>query len=182
MYTVQNSDRGSIAVEERGPPIFQPAEEIDLKELLRKLGRQKWVILGTIFTVMILTALVLTQVTPRYTAVNQIDISPRRSNVVDIETVIAGLPIDSATIETEMLILRSRNLAAKTVERLMLNRNPEFNPALRPASRLATLLEEVPSYLSQMETDSGVPVGHRLRAAACGRAEDPRQAGGCHSK
>ncbi len=149
MYMAQDSDRAPKAVEERPQPIFQPVVEVDLQELLRKLWRRKWVILGTVITVMILVAIVLYQLTPRYTAVNQIEISPARSNIVDFEAVLAGLPADSATIETEIQIIRSRNLVAKIVERLKLKRIPEFNAVIRPPSTLETLQDNVRSYLVQ---------------------------------
>ena len=50
---------------------------------------------------------------------------------------------------TEIQIIRSRNLIAKTAKRLNLNRNPEFNAELRPVSRLAIFQEKVRSYLAK---------------------------------
>ena len=150
---VRDSGRGSKRVEERPQPILQPVGEVDLQELLRKLWRRKWVILGTFVTVMILAVLILIQLTPRYTAVNQIEINPRLSTVVDFEAVLAGLPADSSTIETEIYTVRSRNLVAKTVERLKLSRLSEFNATLRPPSKFGTLREEARGYLAQMGLD-----------------------------
>ncbi|MCZ6861862.1 MAG: polysaccharide biosynthesis tyrosine autokinase [Alphaproteobacteria bacterium] len=150
MYLAQDSARGPQAVEERPQPVLQPVGEVDLQELTRKLWRRKWVILGAIVTVVILTVLVLSQLTPRYTAVNQVEINPRLSAVVDFEAVLAGLPADSATMETELHIIRSRNLIAKTIERLKLARNPEFNAVLRPPSAMKMLKMEVRNYLAQM--------------------------------
>ena len=79
MHLAQDSARGPQAVEERPQPVLQPVGEVDLQELTRKLWRRKWVIMGAIVTVLILTVLVLSQLTPRYTAVNQIEINPRLS-------------------------------------------------------------------------------------------------------
>lgn len=144
---VQDSDRGPQTVEERPPANFQPDGEIDIQELLRKFWRRKWIILGTVIAVMTLVGITLSQLTPRYTAVNKIEISPARSNVVDFEAVLAGLPADTATIETEIQILRSRNLIAKTVERLKLNRNPEFNAVVRPPTTFAMFRDRVRGFL-----------------------------------
>ena len=124
-------------------PFFQPIEGVDLREFFRKLRRQKWLILGTIVSFMILSLLVLFQVSPRYTAVAHVDISPRQSMFVDFQAVLAGLPADTEMIQTEIQIIRSHNIVKKVIERAELNRTPEFNGVLRPPSRFTTLMDTV---------------------------------------
>ena len=134
-------------------PFFQPIEGVDLREFFRKLRRQKWLILGTIVSFMILSLLVLFQVSPRYTAVAHVDISPRQSMFVDFQAVLAGLPADTEMIQTEIQIIRSHNIVKKVIERAELNRTPEFNGVLRPPSRFTTLMDTVGSYLAKVGLD-----------------------------
>lgn len=174
MHLAHDSDQRPKPFDERLQPILHPVTEFDLQELLRKLWRRKWLIAGTVTTVVILVAIILTQLTPRYTAASQIEISPPQANIVDFEAVLAGLPADSETIETEIQIVRSRNLIAKLVQRLDLNRNPEFNASLRPPSMLAEKLDEIRTYLSQQGLPfiSSTPDEHTLSDTDRAEAED----------
>jgi capsular exopolysaccharide synthesis family protein len=110
------------------PRIMAPAAEVDLRDLLRKISRRKGVLIGTVVLLMALTAIILNQIAPRYTASAQVMIEARQNRVVDIEAVVSGLPQDMETIESEIEILRSRRLAEKVIRALKLYENPEFNP------------------------------------------------------
>lgn len=107
------------------------AGQIDPVEFARMLWRRKWVMLYAGIAVMLVAVMAIGELTPRYTATAYVEINPRQTRVVDFEAVLSGLPADTATMETEIQILRSRKLAAKTVAKLRLERNPEFNSALR---------------------------------------------------
>ena len=85
-----------------------PDDDLDLGELLRKLRRRKLAVLGTVVTVTTLAAIVVFQLTPRYTATTAVMIEPRETQVVDIEAVMSGLPGDLATIQSEVEVIRSR--------------------------------------------------------------------------
>ena len=122
-------------------PVGFAEDEFDLLEFVRKLWRRKGTIIGTTLTLMVLAVLFIFQLTPRYTAETLVMIDTRESNVVDVEAVISGLSPDAETIQSEIQVIRSRGLAAKTVEKLDLERNPEFNGALRPPGALAILLD-----------------------------------------
>lgn len=115
--------------------------EIDLRELARKLLRRKWTILTVTAVVTALTALFVLQLTPRYTATAQVMIEQRQARVVDVEAVLSGLTGERETIESELRVLRSRGLAERVIAKLRLDRNPEFNPAVREPSPLAGLFD-----------------------------------------
>ncbi len=98
---------------------LEPVEDgFDLRELGRKLWRRKGVILGTSTLLTTLAALVIFQLTPRYTAESHIVVDPRQSKVVDVEAVLSGLSVNAETIRTEIEIIRSRSLARKTIAEL----------------------------------------------------------------
>ncbi len=117
------------AAVEATAPRDVPLPAVELRELLRLLWRRRWLIGGAMLVCIGITVLALTQITPRYTAEAQVMVDPRQANVVDIEQVLSGLPANAETIQSEIQVILSRNLAARVVEQLKLVDNPEFNPA-----------------------------------------------------
>jgi capsular exopolysaccharide synthesis family protein len=109
------------------PSFFDEARQLSLGELLQIYHRRKKVLFGTIALIMLLAVLALLQLTPRYTAEADVFVDPRREQVVNIESVIADLPPDAQTIESEIQVLRSRDLAEKLINQLRLDLVPEFN-------------------------------------------------------
>ena len=121
---------------------YDSLEEIDLRTLLRKVWRRKGIIFGTITVLTVLTAIIVFQLTPRYTAEALLMIETRGTNVSgEVEAVLSGLSADAAAIQSEIEVLGSRGLAGKTAKRLNLDRNPEFNGSLRPRGFLAEFLD-----------------------------------------
>lgn len=106
-------------------------EMFDLGAMITVLRRRMWTLISSGVLVFLLVALVTLQLTPRYTAVAQVAIEVRQSQVMDFEAVMSGLPPDSAAVDTEVEILRSRQLASAVVDRLGLVNYPEFNAWLR---------------------------------------------------
>lgn len=127
--------------EERTLPIHRKVvEQIDIRELIRKLWRQKYVIIATMVVLTVLAALVIWNLTPRFSASAFVMIEPREAQVVDIQAVLSGLPADAENIESQMQVIQSRKLAAKTIDKLQLDRDPEFNSSLQPPSVLSQLM------------------------------------------
>ncbi len=111
-------------------------DELTLADVFQKLRRQKIWILGTIFVVTLFSWIGIQQLTPLYTAEAELMIGVREEKIIDLENVLAGITADSVTVENEVHVMRSRGIVGKIVDELGLVRNPEFNPALRPASVL----------------------------------------------
>ena len=101
---------------------YQSLEEFDLRQLVRTLWRRKGVIFCTVTALTWLTAIIVFQLTPQYTAETLLMIEPRGANVSgEVEAVLSGLPADATTIQSEIEVLHSRWLADKTVKRLNLD-------------------------------------------------------------
>ena len=162
LHTPQGLNRRLTAVEEMPWAELQPVQEVDLQELFRKLWRRKGVILGTIITVMAITMIVLMQLTPRYTAVTLVEIGQRQTNVA-VEAVLTGLPADASTIQTEIHVIGSRKLARRTIEKLQLSREPEFNPALRVPSAPTRWLNATLHGLLERDASTGEVDGASVR-------------------
>lgn len=137
------------------PPEDDMFSEVDLVKLLRTLRRRRNVIVSIVIAVTALVMVAVFQLTPLYTASTQVKIDTQHSNVVDLEAVVAGLGSDSATIDTETEILKSRTVARRVVQDLSLVKDPEFNPTLLPASFFSTInpLRLVASFLSPPAAD-----------------------------
>ena len=112
----------------------------DLNRLLatfRKRNRVFWAV-GAV--VMALAVLITLQLTPRYTATATVMIDTRKHDVTNIEDVLSGLPDESAAVDTEVEVLKSRALAERVVSALDLDKDPEFNPALQHPNPIAAVL------------------------------------------
>ena len=118
------------------------SEEIDLRELFRKLWRRKSLIIGTAVFFTILAIGVLFQLTPRYSTEALILIGSNQNKVVNFEAVLSGLSGDAESIQSEIEVLKSRQLIEKLVKKLKLNRFSEFNDALRPKGFVSQILSE----------------------------------------
>ena len=56
-------------------------------------------------------------------------LEPRKNNVTDVSAVLAQLEGDPASLQNQIQILTSRDLAAQVVEKLNLQDDPEFSPS-----------------------------------------------------
>ena len=83
--------------------------------------------------------LVVLQLTPVYTASALIMLNTRSANVVNVASVLAGLPPDANVIKSEIDVLESRSLAARVIADLRLSGDPEFAPPPAGAGLLAML-------------------------------------------
>lgn len=124
------------------PEYYLPQESgVDIKDLLAILRRRRWVIISTVLVLTTLAVLLGLQVTPKYTAKALVMIDPRQANVVDVEAVLKGLGTDTATVETQIRMIRSRTQIERVMEKLRLFDDPEFNVALREDRELPMNVE-----------------------------------------
>lgn len=105
--------------------------------------------MATAALTLLASALIVLQLTPRYTAEAQVLIGIRKTNVVDIESVLEALSPgrDRNMVNTEMAVLASRSLAEMVVEELKLVERSEFNSRLRQPSWLREKLLWLPRSL-----------------------------------
>ncbi|HUJ45634.1 MAG TPA: polysaccharide biosynthesis tyrosine autokinase [Rhizomicrobium sp.] len=85
---------------------------------------------GLIFTiaaiVVALTAIVLMILPTMYSASAVVMLESRRNNVADATSVLTALPTDPTSVQNQIQILTSRDLASRVVDRLGLDNDPEF--------------------------------------------------------
>jgi len=119
---------------------------IDLRFVLGVLRRRKAIILITVTLITSAVALIAFRLTPLYTATVEVMIKPSESQVIDLGQAAKERPPDSATLETQMMVLQSTVRTEEAVAELGLLSDPEFNPALRAdleteGSRLAAWMD-----------------------------------------
>ncbi|OWU74233.1 chain-length determining protein [Loktanella sp. 22II-4b] len=107
--------------------------EINLGQIFRTLWRGKfWIILASLVTLLIGGYYAFVMAVPTYTATATVALESRQEQVVDIESVMTGLSGDQITINTEVEVIRSRELIGRLADRLNLAEDPEFNFWIRP--------------------------------------------------
>ncbi|MGH6707749.1 MAG: GumC family protein [Bradyrhizobium sp.] len=131
-------------------PVELRGEAGELFELIRKLWRRKAVIATTVIVLVILAAAAIFLLTPRYTASAFVLINPQKTDVVDVQAVLSGLPTDQQSILSQARVLSSRNLAARTVKALSLDRDPEFNADLQPPTAVTNAVAAIQRILADV--------------------------------
>jgi polysaccharide biosynthesis transport protein len=114
---------------------------IDIHQLIAAFRRRLRLIAGVALIVLTAAVIYTFQQTPRYTATANVMLDTRQQQVVDVNAVMSGLPADSASVDSEVQVLKSRSLAEKVVIEQKLEEDSEFNPALAEPGPLQQLLK-----------------------------------------
>ncbi|WP_417811867.1 GumC family protein [Thalassospira alkalitolerans] len=116
-------------------------DEIDLGALLGTLWRGKLTILLCAVVALCLgVAYAKFVAVPIYTSTTTLAIKENGPSVIDIESVMSGVSSDSDSLNTEIEVLKSRDLLERLSAELDLVNDPEFNPTIRPKSFIGSLL------------------------------------------
>ena len=108
--------------------------EIDLVKLAASLWRGKWIVLAfVLFFVCVADFYVRYVAVPLYPATAKIALKEHQPEKIltDIESLMSNGPITDSGINTELEVLRSRDLVGKLVDSLDLTNQPALNPLLR---------------------------------------------------
>ena len=103
-------------------------ESFDLLEYWRVVAKRKWSIIGLALAITLLTALVVFAIRPTFRSTATILIEAQKNKVVGIEEVYSGISANREYFQTQAEIIKSRELAAKVVQKLNLTKNLEFDP------------------------------------------------------
>ena len=104
----------------------------DLNEMVRKLQRHLKLIVGSLVVCTLAALFVVTQLQPRYSAFAQVQVGVPEPKVLSkTEAVMAGQQPDAEVVRNESYVMASPAVAKSVIATLGLDRDPEFNPALR---------------------------------------------------
>ena len=101
--------------------------DVGLREFISILRRRIWYPVGIVGPLLLIAAIVLSQLTPRYTASAMILIEENVGRAMSIDAVVGGLSGDSETVQSEAYVLASQTLANRVIDKLNLSLDPEFN-------------------------------------------------------
>ncbi len=102
-------------------------------DLLRVIETRGGLILKTAFVIVALVAAGAFLFLPAtYTSAAKITIDTQKNNIADQEAVLSALTTDTPTLQNQIQILTSRDLATEVIARLKLYDDPEFNARLDP--------------------------------------------------
>jgi len=124
------------------PPYVPPpyaSRSFQLADFFRMIDARRTLILRvTIGT--ILVALAVAMVLPTtYSSSAVVMLDPRKNNVTDLSAVLSQMTADPASVQNQIQIIESRDLAARVIDQLNLSDDPEFNSALNPPGLLSLL-------------------------------------------
>lgn len=112
--------------------------ETSLFEVFHMLWFRRHLLLSVALFLTAIGMILLFQQPLRYAATASALIGTQKSQIVDIEAIVAGISTGyGSDITSEIEILKSRQIAKKIVEKFNLVSQAEFNPALRPAGMLS---------------------------------------------
>lgn len=106
------------------------------RAILLVLRRRRWLLLAWLVVVPALSWVALNRMTPRFTAVGALIYQPSEYKVRELQSALRTDPVTEAVMASQSEILQSLHIVQKVADRGNLYENPEFNPALRPASTL----------------------------------------------
>lgn len=117
----------------------EPSGPSELIGVLRKLWRQKFLVLASTVILAACGFALVNSMTPLFSATAEVLIGMPSSNAGGTKAALDKLVVDRDTIESQSHVVESRALAARVVERLGLEEDAEFNPALRSPSLLSRI-------------------------------------------
>lgn len=106
----------------------------------RSFEKHRWAIVLLTLLVGAVTTFVVYSLTPIYRATATLYIEPAKSKVVSIEEVYSGISGNREHIQTQVEILKSRELVQKLVKRLKLTTDPAIDPRQKPPALNLSIL------------------------------------------
>lgn len=119
-----------VPINEREPDL------IDFPELVRTFGRYKWGIVGLTVLSAAAAALIAFSLRPMYTGTVALLVESQNQHVATLRDVYDTELPEMEFLGSQLAVLNSRDLARRTIERLDLTNNAEFEPAPRPLESL----------------------------------------------
>lgn len=129
---------------------------IDLKKIWHAVWSRKWGIVLLVAVVAVLTAVLLSRMTPIYKAVTSVIIEVKGTPVVSFQPANAPTEV-SEYLQTQLSLIQSRGVAEKVVRDLELTEHPEFDlrqqpgPLINIGGMLDAIMGEEPEPLTEAQ-------------------------------
>ncbi|NRB20648.1 MAG: polysaccharide biosynthesis tyrosine autokinase [Rhodobacteraceae bacterium] len=163
--------RSNVSAISPGNVVSDTDDEIDLIALFSAVWRGKWIIIFCATIALLLGGYYAFEVAvPKYRATTTLALQIRNEQVVDLQSVLSGVSTESAALNTELEVMRSRSLMLKLVNELDLTADPEFNATLRPAPQFSVrlLINKALSLAGKAVPKEDIPTAAGILNAAIG--------------
>ncbi len=123
-----------MAVDRTASAFASPPASADVPfrfgDFLRVLDERRALIRNITILVSGLTLLAVMSLPTLYSTSSVVMLDQRKNNVADLSSVLSALPTDPSSVQNQIQLLSSRELALRVISRLRLYDDPEFNPTL----------------------------------------------------
>ena len=145
MLNVTTPGPGSARPYRGGPSDASPRDAAAqmLSNAAWSLWRHKWVLLLCILLVPAIAWAALKQVTPLFTATASVIYEPAAYNEKELQSILTPDTTTDEVITTQVEVIKGLHSAERIVERFDLDRDPEFNGALRPKATFAAISDGI---------------------------------------
>ena len=123
--------------------LHEQEETLDFVEYWKSISKRKWAILAFGVAVAMVAAVIVFVMTPVYRSTVTVLIDSTKSKVISIDEVYGGFAENHDYFLTQVEILKSPDIALKTITKLKLWDNPEFDPRKKEDSLTSKLLTAV---------------------------------------
>ncbi|MEJ1968164.1 MAG: exopolysaccharide transport family protein [Rhizomicrobium sp.] len=112
-------------------PARPPGASYELADILAALRARLGLIVRVAAAVIAVAVVAVLLLPTRFSSSAVVMIDPRKNTIADLSAVLSALPTDPASLQNQIQILQSRDLAAEVIAKLKLYDDPEFNPFLQ---------------------------------------------------
>ncbi len=124
-------------------------DSVDLRELFRGIWQDKYIILASTIFCGIMAALLVSQVTPRYSSLAQVLLDPRERRVITNEQVVSDLKLSDQVMASELSIMRSNVLMQAVIAEID-QAQPGALDAIDPILREPTQVDLAKAYVKTL--------------------------------
>lgn len=113
------------------PELSAPTEPpFGMADFLRLLDKRRALIRNITLLTVAVTAAVMFSMPTLYSTSAVVMLDQRKNAVADQSSVLSAFPTDPSSVQNQIQVLSSRDLALKVIDKLQLAGDPEFNPQL----------------------------------------------------
>ena len=122
----------AVPLEKADSPASAIANVFNINDVMRILRTRWHIVLGSTIIALAIGALSVYRITPLYTATALVMLDSHQNRLVDSAALQRNdyeSSYDPALIENQVQILTSRSLSARVIDKLHLDKDPQFNTA-----------------------------------------------------
>jgi capsular exopolysaccharide synthesis family protein len=110
------------------PDLLTLSPVLTVRESIQILLRRRWIVIGSVVTIVGLVAGFIAIATPLYSATSTLLVDPRRSQATQTSDQVPNFTSFNPVVDSEVLVIGSKAVLQPVVEKLKLDQDPEFGP------------------------------------------------------